>query len=110
MNDESQSKARSTQITAKHVFARIAVAMPRDGGLDEAFIRGLASRSLDLPAKSPPPDDEFEPWWEPANDDQIVEWWSFARRQFTDVHPDITEPTDLQVIGGQLFADRMGGD
>jgi hypothetical protein len=95
-------------MTAPEVFERIAAAAPDDDALDEDFIRGLAGRVLNLEAATPA--DEFEPWWRPANDEQIVEWWTFARGQYTDVHPEVPAPTDAQVIGGQLFADRMGGD
>lgn len=99
-------------MTAQEVFDRIRKATHDYPGppMPEEFIRGLASRSLNLPAKDPFPEDEFEDWWVPANDGQIVEWWRFATWQHTDVHPEVTEPTDAQIIGGQLFADRMGGD
>lgn len=94
-------------LSAAEVFERIADAAA-DDVLDEAFVRDLAGRSLGLAATGVIGEDD--PWWKPANDDQIVEWWDFARRQYTDVHPEAIDPTDAQVIGGQLFADRMGGD
>lgn len=95
-------------LSAAEVFERIADAAPDDDGLDEAFIRDLAGRSLGLAAKGPIGEDD--PWWKPADDEQIIEWWEFARRQYTEVHPEVPAPTDAQIIGGQLFADRMGGD
>lgn len=95
-------------MTAAEVFDRITAACPDDDALDEDFIRGLAGRVLNLEAETAA--GEFEPWWRPANDEQIVEWWAFACRQYTEVHPEVPDPTDAQVIGGQLFADRMGGD
>lgn len=90
------------------MFERIAAATPDDDGLDEDFIRGLAGRVLNLEADGPA--GEVESWWRPANNEQVVEWWDFACQQYTKVHPEVPSPTDAQVIGGQLFADRMGGD
>lgn len=86
-------------MTAQEVFGTIATLDDPYLRLDEEFIRGLAGRMLGLPGRDPI-----------ADDAQVVEWWAFARRQYTEVHPEFTRPTDAQVIGGQLFSDRMGGD
>lgn len=86
-------------MTVQEVFDRIAKATDDyPEPIDEAFVRGLAGRTLGMSGRDPQ-----------ASDDRIVEWWKFATWQYTDVHPEVPQPTDAQIIGGQLFADRMGG-
>lgn len=94
--------------TAPEVFRRIDAACADEGPIGEEFIRGLAGRSLGLTPRND--DERTDSWWRYADDAEIVMWWAVAQGQFRQVHPEVASPTDADVIGGQMFADRMSGD